>query len=51
MALSTRLRRWPLPWMLLAACVSVFLIWPELDLTVTRHVFDAPNFQPANCHG
>ena len=45
MALSTRLRRWPLPWMLLAACVSVFLIWPELDLTVTRHVFDAPNLE------
>jgi lipid A 4'-phosphatase len=35
---------WP-AWWLLACCVMLFLIWPELDLIVTRKFFDPINQQ------
>jgi lipid A 4'-phosphatase len=41
-------RLWP-AWCLLACCVLLFLIWPELDLIVTRMFFDPLRQQfPAN---
>ena len=49
MGLKARHRRlWP-AWLLLLACVLLFLVWPELDLIVTRYFFD-PLIQefPAN---
>ena len=49
MGLKARHRRlWP-AWLLLLACVLLFLIWPELDLIVTRYFFDPLNQEfPAN---
>ncbi len=41
-------RLWP-AWLLLLACVLLFLVWPELDLIVTRYFFDPLNQEfPAN---
>ena len=49
MGLKARHRRlWP-AWLLLLACVLLFLVWPELDLIVTRYFFDPLNQEfPAN---
>ena len=49
MGMKARHRRlWP-AWLLLAACVLLFLAWPDLDLRVTRHFFDPLNQAfPAN---
>ena len=49
MGLKARHRRlWP-AWQLLLACVLLFLVWPELDLIVTRYFFDSLNQEfPAN---
>ena len=49
MGMKARHRRlWP-AWLLLLACVLLFLVWPELDLIVTRYFFDPLNQEfPAN---
>ena len=49
MGLKARHRRlWP-AWLLLSACVLLFLAWPDLDLLVTRYFFDPLNQEfPAN---
>lgn len=49
MGLKARHRRLLPAWLLLLACVLLFLIWPELDLIVTRYFFDPLNQEfPAN---
>ena len=49
MGLKARHRRLWSAWLLLLACVLLFLIWPELDLIVTRYFFDPLNQEfPAN---
>ena len=49
MGLKARHRRLWQAWLLLLACVLLFLVWPELDLIVTRYFFDPLNQEfPAN---
>jgi lipid A 4'-phosphatase len=49
MGLKARHRRLLPAWLLLLACVLLFLVWPELDLIVTRSFFEPTNQQfPAN---